>query len=261
MRDFFSTTLRKLGHLTINTLWRMGMATHFLLIILRRSHLCLRRPHMTIREVYFAGVMSLLIILVPGLFVGMVLSLQGYSILAKFGSSDVLGSVVALALLREFGPVLAALLFASRAGSSMTAEIGLMKATEQLDAMSIMAVDPIARVIAPRFWAGVVSMPILAALFNVVGLFGAYLVGVIMIGLDSGTFWSQLQSNIDWHFDVVNGLIKSICFGIAITLISVFEGYTSTPTATGIAEATTRTVVISAFAILAMDFILTAFMF
>jgi phospholipid/cholesterol/gamma-HCH transport system permease protein len=221
----------------------------------------LLRLQMTIREVYFAGVLSLIIIIVSGLFVGMVLGLQGYNTLSRFGSADALGALVALSLLRELGPVLAALLFASRSGSAMTAEIGLMKATEQLDAMSVMAVNPIARVVAPRFWAGVISMPVLAALFNVMGIFGGYLVGVVMIGLDAGTFWSQMQSNVDLHYDVINGLIKSLVFGIAVTLIAVFEGYDAAPTAAGVSSATTRTVVTSALVILALDFVLTAFMF
>jgi len=221
----------------------------------------LLRFHLTIREIYYAGVLSLIIIVVSGLFVGMVLGLQGYNTLARFGSADALGALVALSLLRELGPVLAALLFASRSGSAMTAEIGLMKATEQLEAMSVMAVNPIARVVAPRFWAGVISMPILAALFNVMGIFGGYLVGVEMIGLDAGTFWSQMQNNVDLHYDVINGLTKSVFFGMAVTLIAVFEGYDATPTAAGVSSATTRTVVTSALVILALDFVLTAFMF
>ncbi|POZ62868.1 lipid asymmetry maintenance ABC transporter permease subunit MlaE [Chromobacterium alticapitis] len=261
MLDLITSPLRRLGHVTINAVWRLGFASRFLLAILANSGQSLLRLQLTIREIYFAGVMSLIIILVSGLFVGMVLGLQGYTTLAKFGSADALGAMVALALLRELGPVLAALLFASRAGSAMTAEIGLMKTTEQLDAMSVMAVDPIARVIAPRFWAGVISMPILAALFNVVGVFGGYLVGVVMIGLDAGTFWSQMQGNVDLHYDVINGLIKSLAFGVAVTLIAVFEGYDATPTAAGVSAATTRTVVTSALVILALDFVLTAFMF
>ncbi|QEL57024.1 lipid asymmetry maintenance ABC transporter permease subunit MlaE [Chromobacterium paludis] len=261
MLDLITSPLRRLGHAVINAVWRLGFASRFLLAILANSGQSLLRLQLTIREIYFAGVMSLIIIVVSGLFVGMVLGLQGYTTLAKFGSADALGAMVALALLRELGPVLAALLFASRAGSAMTAEIGLMKTTEQLDAMSVMAVDPIARVIAPRFWAGVISMPILAALFNVVGVFGGYLVGVVMIGLDAGTFWSQMQGNVDLHYDVINGLIKSLVFGIAVTLIAVFEGYDATPTAAGVSAATTRTVVTSALVILALDFVLTAFMF
>ncbi|NWK77306.1 lipid asymmetry maintenance ABC transporter permease subunit MlaE [Aquitalea sp. LB_tupeE] len=261
MTELLLSPLRRLGHSTINAIWRLGFITRFLLAILRYSGQSLLRFNLTIREIYFAGVMSVIIVVVSGLFVGMVLGLQGYNTLSRFGSADALGALVALSLLRELGPVLAALLFSSRAGSAMTAEIGLMKATEQLDAMSVMAVNPIARVVAPRFWAGVISMPILAAMFNVMGIFGGYLIGVVMIGLDSGTFWSQMQNNVDLHYDVVNGLIKSLCFGIAVTLIAVFEGYDATPTAAGVSAATTRTVVTSALVILAVDFVLTAFMF
>jgi phospholipid/cholesterol/gamma-HCH transport system permease protein len=261
MTELLLSPLRRLGHTTINAIWRLGFITRFLLAILRYSGQSLLRFNLTIREIYFAGVMSVIIVVVSGLFVGMVLGLQGYNTLSRFGSSDALGALVALSLLRELGPVLAALLFSSRAGSAMTAEIGLMKATEQLDAMSVMAVNPIARVVAPRFWAGVISMPILAAMFNVMGIFGGYLIGVVMIGLDSGTFWSQMQNNVDLHYDVVNGLIKSLCFGIVVTLIAVFEGYDATPTAAGVSAATTRTVVTSALVILAVDFVLTAFMF
>ena len=261
MLDTLFAPLRKLGHSTINAIWKLGVMSRFLLSILTHSGQSLLRFQLTIREVYFAGVLSLIIIVVSGLFVGMVLGLQGYNTLSRFGSADALGALVALSLLRELGPVLAALLFASRSGSAMTAEIGLMKATEQLEAMSVMAVDPVARVVAPRFWAGVISMPILAALFNVMGIFGGYLVGVVMIGLDEGTFWSQMQNNVDLHVDVVNGLIKSLFFGIAVTLIAVFEGFDATPTAAGVSSATTRTVVTSALVILALDFVLTAFMF
>lgn len=261
MTEWLLSPLRRLGHSTINAIWRLGFITRFLLAILRYSGQSLLRFNLTIREIYFAGVMSVIIVVVSGLFVGMVLGLQGYNTLSRFGSADALGALVALSLLRELGPVLAALLFSSRAGSAMTAEIGLMKATEQLDAMSVMAVNPIARVVAPRFWAGVISMPILAAMFNVMGIFGGYLIGVVMIGLDSGTFWSQMQNNVDLHFDVINGLIKSLCFGIVVTLIAVFEGYDATPTAAGVSAATTRTVVTSALVILAVDFVLTAFMF
>jgi phospholipid/cholesterol/gamma-HCH transport system permease protein len=191
----------------------------------------------------------------------MVLGLQGYDTLVRYGSSEALGVLVALSLVRELGPVVAALLFASRAGSAITAEIGLMKATEQLDAMEMMAVDPIARVVAPRFWGGVVSMPLLAALFSAMGIFGGYLVGVVLIGVDVGQFWSQMQSAVDLREDVVNGVIKSVVFGVAITWIAVFEGYDAPPTAEGVSRATTRTVVSSSLAVLALDFMLTAFMF
>lgn len=261
MFDALLTPFRRLGHATINAIWKLGFVSRFFCAVLLNSGQSFSRLHLTIREIYFAGVLSLLIIVVSGLFVGMVLGLQGYNILANFGSSDALGMFVALALLRELGPVLAALLFASRAGSAITAEIGLMKATEQLDAMSVMAVNPLARVVAPRFWAGVISMPVLAALFNAMGIFGGYLIGVVMIGLDSGTYWSQMQSNVDLYTDVFNGVLKSIVFGIAVTLIAVFEGYDAVPTAAGVSAATTRTVVTSALVILALDFVLTAFMF
>lgn len=261
MRDLLLTTLRQLGEMSINGIWKLGFISRFLLAILLSSGQSLRRLPLVIREIYFAGVLSLIIIIVSGLFVGMVLGLQGYNTLVRFGSTDALGALVALSLLRELGPVLAALLFASRSGSAMTAEIGLMKATEQLDAMSVMAVNPLARVIAPRFWAGVISTPILAALFNVMGILGGYLVGVVMIGLDDGTYWSQTRDAVDLHYDVINGLIKSVFFGMAVTLIAVFEGYDAAPTAAGVSSATTRTVVTSALAILALDFILTALMF
>jgi phospholipid/cholesterol/gamma-HCH transport system permease protein len=191
----------------------------------------------------------------------MVLALQGYETLQTYGSEEALGILVALSLVRELGPVVAALLFASRAGSAITAEIGLMKATEQLSAMEMMAVDPIARVVAPRFWAGVISMPLLAALFSAMGIFGGYLVGVQLIGVDEGAFWSQMQSAVDFEQDILNGVIKSVVFGVAITAIALFEGYDAPPTAEGVSGATTRTVVTSSLAVLALDFVLTAFMF
>ena len=254
--------LRALGSRVIeHWMWRLGFAARFFLLIMKESGPSFRRFYLTIREIYFAGVLSLIIILVSGLFVGMVLGLQGYDTLARYGSSEALGVLVALSLVRELGPVVAALLFASRAGSAITAEIGLMKATEQLDAMEMMAVDPIARVIAPRFWGGVISMPLLAALFSAMGVFGGYLVGVRLIGVDEGSFWSQMQAAVDFREDVVNGVIKSFVFGVAITWIAVFEGYDAPPTAEGVSRATTRTVVISSLAVLALDFVLTAMMF
>jgi len=256
-----AAVLTDLGHRVTGALWRLGFASRFLLMILVYSGTSLRRFHLTIREIYFSGVMSLIIILVSGLFVGMVLGLQGYDTLERYGSSSALGVLVALSLVRELGPVVAALLFASRAGSAITAEIGLMKATEQLSAMEMMAVNPIARVVAPRFWAGVLSMPLLAALFSAMGIFGGYLVGVRLIGVDAGSFWSQMQASVDFREDIVNGVIKSFVFGIIISWIAVFEGYDSEPTAEGVSGATTRTVVTSSLAVLAADFILTAFMF
>jgi len=256
-----TAVLTDLGHRVTGALWRLGFASRFLLMILVYSGTSLRRFHLTIREIYFSGVMSLIIILVSGLFVGMVLGLQGYDTLERYGSSSALGVLVALSLVRELGPVVAALLFASRAGSAITAEIGLMKATEQLSAMEMMAVNPIARVVAPRFWAGVLSMPLLAALFSAMGIFGGYLVGVRLIGVDAGSFWSQMQASVDFREDIVNGVIKSFVFGIIISWIAVFEGYDAEPTAEGVSGATTRTVVTSSLAVLAADFILTAFMF
>ncbi|OGA40056.1 MAG: ABC transporter permease [Betaproteobacteria bacterium RIFCSPLOWO2_12_FULL_68_19] len=253
--------IERLGSGLSSQVWRVGFASRFLAYMLLHSGTALRRFHLTIAEIYFAGVLSLVIILVSGLFVGMVLGLQGYETLQRFGASESLGVLVALSLVRELGPVVAGLLFASRAGSAITAEIGLMKATEQLSAMEMMAVDPVARVVAPRFWGGVLSMPLLAALFSAMGVFGGYLVGVQLIGVDAGAFWSQMQAAVDLRNDILNGVYKSIVFGIAVTWIAVFEGYDAVPTAEGVSRATTRTVVTSSLAILALDFVLTALMF
>jgi len=253
--------LERLGSTMTSLVWRLGYASRFLFYLVMHSGTALRRFRLTIGQVYFAGVLSLVIILVSGLFVGMVLALQGYETLQRFGASESLGVLVALSLVRELGPVVAGLLFASRAGSAITAEIGLMKATEQLSAMEMMAVDPVARVVAPRFWGGVISMPLLAALFSAMGIFGGYLVGVQLIGVDAGAFWSQMQVAVEWDKDIINGVIKSVVFGFAVTWIAVFEGYDAVPTAEGVSRATTRTVVFSSLAILALDFVLTALMF
>ncbi len=257
LRAFFEG----LGAWVTDAVARLGFAARFIVAVLRHSAASFLRPRLIVREMHFAGVLSLIIICVSGLFVGMVLGLQGYEILVRYASADAVGSMVALSLLRELGPVVAALLFASRAGSAITAEIGLMKATEQLAAMEMMAVDPIARVVAPRFWGGIFSMPLLAAMFSAVGIFGGYLITVLVIGVDEGAFWSQMQASVDLRHDVVNGCIKSLVFGVAVTWIAVFEGYDAAPTAEGVSRATTRTVVISALAILALDFVLTALMF
>src|SRR5574343_436816 len=198
--------LSRLGAGTIDRIWRLGFAARFFGAMLSHSGETFRRPRLLLRELYTSGVLSLIIILVSGLFVGLVLGLQGYDTLQRYGSSEALGILVALSLVRELGPVVAALLFASRAGSSITAEVGLMKATEQLTAMDMMAVNPIARVVAPRFWAGVISMPLLAALFSMMGVFGGYLVAVPLIGIDDGAFWSQMQANVDFREDIVNGV-------------------------------------------------------
>ena len=254
-------TLTNLGASVTGGIARLGFATRFLVAILRLSGATFARPQLLLREIYQAGVLSLIIILMSGLFIGMVLALQGYETLVRFGATESMGMLVALSLVRELGPVVSALLFASRAGSAITAEIGLMKTTEQLAAMEVMAVDPIARVVAPRFWGGVISLPLLAALFSTLGIYGGYLVGVRLIGIDSGAYWGQMSAAVDWQYDVVNGVIKSLVFAVAISLIAVFEGYDATPTAEGISAATTRTVVTSALAILALDFVLTVFMF
>ncbi|MBS1143647.1 MAG: hypothetical protein H6R14_1053 [Proteobacteria bacterium] len=255
------SVIRKLGHVAVERIWRLGFASRFFWAVLMHSGSSFKRLPLTLREIYFSGVLSLLIIMVSGLFVGLVLGLQGYEILQRFGSTEALGTLVALSLTRELGPVLAAIFFASRAGSSVTAEIGLMKATEQLKAMDMMAVNPIARVVAPRFWGGVISMPLLAAIFSAMGVLGGWLIGVVVIGVDDGSYWSQMQASVDFRYDVWNGVVKSFVFGIAVSLIAVFEGYDSVPTAEGVSRAITRTVVTSVLTVLALDFVLTSFMF
>ena len=253
--------LRRLGAFALGHLSRLGYSARFFVAVLKNTPGAFRRLHLTLREIYFSGVLSLVIILISGLFVGMVLALQGFDVLQRYGADQSLGVLVSLSLVRELGPVVAGLLFASRAGSAITAEIGLMKATEQLAAMEMMAVDPMARVVAPRFWGGVISMPLLAALFSTLGIFGSYLVGVRLIGIDAGAFWGNMEAAVDFRQDIVNGIIKSVVFGVAVSAIAVFEGYDAKPTAEGVSSATTRTVVMSSLAILALDFVLTVFMF
>ena len=214
-----------------------------------------------VNQLYSVGVMSLIIIVVSGTFIGMVLALQGYTILVGYGAEASLGPMVALSLLRELGPVVSALLFAGRAGSALTAEIGLMKATEQLSSLEMMAVDPLRRVIAPRFWAGFISLPLLAAVFSAVGILGAHLVGVDWLGVDSGTFWSVMQAQVSFEGDILNGIIKSLVFAFVVTWIAVYKGYDCEPTSEGISRATTATVVQSSLLVLGLDFILTALMF
>ena len=209
----------------------------------------------------FLGNYSLAIIAVSGLFVGFVLSLQGYYTLKRYGASEALGLLVALSLVRELGPVVSALLFAGRAGTSLTAEIGLMKAGEQLSAMDMMAVDPVRRILAPRFWGGVITMPLLAAVFSAVGIIGGWMVGVLLIGVDAGSFWSQMQSGVDVWKDVGNGVVKSFVFGVTVTFVALLQGYEAQPTPEGVSRATTRTVVVASLAVLALDFVLTALMF
>jgi phospholipid/cholesterol/gamma-HCH transport system permease protein len=215
---------------------------------------------MLIQEIYVIGVLSLLIMIVSALFIGMVLGLQGFNTLNRFGATEELGTLIALSVVRELGPVVTALLFAGRAGSALTAEIGLMRTTDQLSSMEMMAVDPLWRVIAPRFWAGVISLPILTMIFSIIAIYGGYLVGVQWLGIDAGSFWSNMQSSVDFRIDIVNGIIKSFIFGIAVTWIAVYQGFYTVPTSEGISRATTRSVVFASLAILGLDFVLTAMM-
>jgi len=256
--EIAANVLQHIGRLTLATIRRLGRATVFLYETLLGIWYLLSRLPLLVQQLFNVGVLTLLIILVSGLFVGMVLALQGYNTLVKFGAEESLGLLVALTLVRELGPVVTALLFAGRAGSALTAEIGLMKATEQLAGMEMMAVNPINRVVAPRFLAGVIAMPLLAAMFSVVGVLGGHLVGVGLVGLDSGAFWSQMQDGVDFYDDIVNGLVKSVVFGFTISWIAVFEGYDAVPTSEGVSRATNHTVVYSSLAVLALDFIITS---
>jgi len=254
-------SLNNLGAHTRSSFTKLGRGTIFLLLTLSGIPSVLLRPRLLLNQLYPVGVLSFLIITISGLFVGMVLGLQGYYILSDFGAEESLGLMVAASLVRELGPVVAALLFAGRAGSALTAEIGLMKATEQLAGMEMMAIDPLKRIISPRFLAGCISMPLLAALFSAVGIIGGQLVGSGLLGVDEGAYWSQMQAKLDFQDDIVNGVIKSIVFGCVVSWIALFEGYDTVPTSEGVSRATTRTVVNSAFCILGLDFILTALMF
>jgi phospholipid/cholesterol/gamma-HCH transport system permease protein len=252
---------QRLGHATLKTLRKLGRASVFFMHVLAGLPEVFGRFRLLVAQLYSVGVLTVLLVGISGLFVGMVLGLQGFNVLSDFGAEQTLGVMVAAALVRELGPVVTALLFSGRAGSALTAEIGLMKATEQLSGMEMMAVDPVRRIIAPRFFAGFLSMPLLAGLFSAVGVLGGYLVGVGLLGVDQGAFWSQMQAKIDFFDDVVNGFVKSVVFGVIVTWIAVFEGYDSIPTAEGVSRATTRSVVLSAFAVLGSDFVLTALMF
>jgi phospholipid/cholesterol/gamma-HCH transport system permease protein len=238
---------------------RLGALTRFSLQVLWQSPAALLRPRLIVEQVYHSGALSLVIIMTCGLFVGMVLGLQGHDLLQRFGSEDALGVGAALSLLKELGPVVTALLFAGRAGTALASELGLMRATDQLSAMEIMAVDPMRRVVVPRFLGGLIAMPLLTAIFIAVALFGVQLVGVQILGVDQGQFWSQMRGAVELS-DVMEGLIKGLVFGIACSLIAVFEGYNAEPTAEGVGRATTRTVVISAVVTLVLDYILTALM-
>ena len=235
-----------------------GASQLFLMRILAGCPRALLRPSLIIRQVYASGVLSLAIIGISGLFVGMVLALQGYNSLERFGATESLGVVAALALVRELGPVVTALLFAGRAGTALASEIGLMRATDQLSGMEMMAVDPVRRVVVPRFLGGIISMPLLAAIFSAMGIFGAWLVGVVLLGVDEGSFWSSMRDQVDYMDDVLSGVLKSFVFGVAASLLAVFEGYNSIPTAEGVSRATTRTVVLTALSVLILNFMLTA---
>ncbi len=253
--------LAAIGCAVRETITNVGYGTRTFFGVIGASGGLVRRPRLVTSQIHFIGNYSLILIAVAGLFVGFVLGLQGYYTLNKYGSEQALGLLVALSLTRELGPVVTALLFAGRAGTSLTAEIGLMKAGEQLSAMEMMAVNPLQRVLAPRFWAGVIAMPILAAIFSAVGIFGGYVVGVLMIGVDEGAFWSQMQAGVDVWNDIANGVIKSVVFGFAVTFVALYQGYEAQPTPEGVARATTRTVVIASLAVLGLDFLLTALMF
>jgi phospholipid/cholesterol/gamma-HCH transport system permease protein len=254
--------LAALGRRSLLSLGRLGRGSLFLLRVLASIPGLLRRPGLVVRQVWSTGVLSLLIIVISGAFVGLVLGLQGYNTLVTFGAEESLGLVVAKSLLRELGPVVAALLFAGRAGTALTAEIGFMKATEQLSAMEMMAVDPLRRIVAPRFLAAIIAMPLLAAIFTAVGVLGGWFCAVGLLGVDDGSFWSQMQAKVLLIEDVINGVvIKGFVFGVVISWIAVFEGYDAVPTSEGVSAATTRTVVHSSLAVLGLDFVLTGLMF
>ena len=250
-----------IGFSTRKLLADLGYGARLFLRLLGSLGSSLRRFGLVRDQILFLGNYSLSIIAVSGLFVGFVFGLQGYYTLQRYGSSEALGLLVTLSMVRELGPVVTALLFAGRAGTSLTAEIGLMKAGEQISVMEMMAVDPIQRVLAPRFWGGVIAMPLLAAVFSAMGVIGGWAVGVVMIGVDAGSFWSQIQGGVDVWKDVGNGVVKSVIFGLAVTFVALLQGYKAQPTPEGVASATTRTVVVASLTVLGLDFILTAMMF
>ncbi|ONF44996.1 ABC transporter permease [Marinobacter lutaoensis] len=250
-----------LGRLTLAVVASLGRSGRFLAGVLAGVPSPSTGFPLLVRQIYAVGVLSLAIVVVSGLFIGMVLGLQGYTILTDYGSEAAIGQMIALTLVRELGPVVTALLFAGRAGSALTAEIGLMKATEQLSSMEMMGVDPLRRVIAPRLWAGFIAMPVLALIFSVVGVWGGMLVGVDWLGVYEGSFWGNMQSSVDFMDDVMNGVIKSVVFGFVCAWIAVYQGYDCVPTSAGISSATTKTVVYSSLAVLGLDFVLTAVMF
>jgi phospholipid/cholesterol/gamma-HCH transport system permease protein len=255
-----TSSIQKIGRWGINLCYRLGQSGHMMLRVVS----CRPKPAQGLRmlgeQIYQVGVLSLIIIMMSALFIGMVVSLQGYNTLQRFGAEQQLGQLIALSVVRELGPVVTALLFAGRAGSALAAEIGLMRATDQLSAMEMMAVNPLWRIIAPRFWAGVICVPLLTLLFDALAIFGGYLVGVKWLGVDSGSFWSNMQQGVGFSHDVINGVIKSLVFGVLISWVAVYQGYYAAPNAAGMGRATTRTVVYASLLILGFDFILTSFM-
>lgn len=253
--------VQNIGAKTLNILADIGRLFFFVASLIPAIPYSFWRFDLLLKQVYVAGVQSLPIILTAGLFVGMVLSLQGYNVLVDFNSEEAVGSMTALSLLRELGPVVSALLFAGRAGSALTAEIGLMRSTEQTSALEMMAVDPLKYIYAPRFTAALISLPLLALMFTALGIIGGYMVGVGWLGVDQGAFWSQMNSQVDWHEDVVNGIVKSVAFAVLIAIVALFHGFNAVPTSEGVSNATTRTVVHSSLGVLGLDFVLTAIMF
>jgi len=253
--------LVRLGANSLQGLETFGRSGLFFWRLLRQLPSALREPGLVVHQLYNLGVLSVIIILVSGLFVGMVLGLQGYNTLVDFGAEGSLGSLVGLSLVRELGPVMSALLFAGRAGSALTAEVGLMKATDQLSALEMMAVDPFPRVLMPRWLAGFIAMPLLTAIFSAVGIIGGYMIGVTLLGVDTGSYWTNLSSSVDFYDDLLNGVIKSVVFGAVVCWVALFQGYDCVPTAEGVGRATTRTVVIASLAVLGFDFLLTALMY
>ena len=252
--------VERFGRLGTSFCQNLGTAGLFLFQILSRPPIHRFEREALITQLYRVGVLSLAIIVVSGVFIGMVVALQGYNTLQKFGAEQELGQLLSLSITRELGPVVTALLFAGRAGSALTAEIGLMRATEQISCMEMMAVDPIVRIVSPRFWAGIISMPLLTIIFNVVAIYGGQMVGVDWLGVDNGSFWSNMQSATDFGVDIMNGILKSIAFGFVVVWVAVFQGYYADPNAAGISKATTNTVVISSLIVLGFDFVLTAVM-
>ncbi|OGT53410.1 MAG: ABC transporter permease [Gammaproteobacteria bacterium RIFCSPHIGHO2_12_FULL_41_15] len=253
-------TVRKIGASSIDFAERIGQSTLFFIRSVLQLPDFRHVFSLLAQQIYNVGVLSLVIILLSGLFIGMVVALQGYHTLVQFAAEQQLGQLIALSVVRELGPVVTALLFAGRAGSSLTAELGLMRATEQISAMQMMAVDPISRVVSPRLWAGIISLPILTILFNLIAIYGGFLVGVKWLGVDGGSFWTNMQGSVNFQVDILNGIIKSAVFAVVITWIAVYQGYYSPPNSAGISMSTTKTVVYSSLMILGLDFVLTALM-